>query len=130
MFCKNSCSENFAKFTREYLHWSLFFIKLQASNLLAYNSIKKRESPAQLLSWEFCQIFLKTFLTEYLRVPASVCYLVIHLWTNIVEIYPKIIAATKKMKENTKIHKQNIKGNSQSHNYAPSGTIFGEPKVY
>ena len=45
-----------------------FFIKLQAE---ACNTVKK-ETLAQVFSCEFCEISKNTFLTEHLRVNASV----------------------------------------------------------
>ena len=44
---------------------SLFLIKLQACGI-ACNFIKK-ETPTQVFSCEFSEMFKKTFFTEYLR---------------------------------------------------------------
>ena len=45
-------------------------IKLQAS----FCNFIKKETPAQVFSCEFCEIFKSTFFTEYLRVTASDLY--------------------------------------------------------
>ena len=57
MFYKNSALGSFAKFTGKHLCQSLFLIKLEAS---ACNFIKK-ETLAQVLSCEFCQISKNNF---------------------------------------------------------------------
>ena len=55
---------NFAKFTRKHLCQSLFF------NKVAGNFIKK-ETLAQVFSFEFCEISKNTFFTEHLRITVS-----------------------------------------------------------
>ena len=58
---------NFTKFAGKHLCQSLFLIKLQAS---VCNFVKK-ETLAQVLSYEFCEISKNTFFTEYLWATAS-----------------------------------------------------------
>ena len=48
--------ENFAKFTRKDLCQSLFFNKVAG--------LMKKETLAQVFSYEFCVIFKSSFLTE------------------------------------------------------------------
>ena len=55
-------------FTRKHLCWSLFLIKLQA--LKGCNFIKN--SPTQMFSYEYCEIFNNTYFEEHLRTAASV----------------------------------------------------------
>ena len=62
--------KNFTKFTRKHLRWSLFLIKLQVGGC---NFIK--ETPAQVFSCEFCEIFKNTFFKENTRwLPLSSAY--------------------------------------------------------
>ena len=53
--------KNFAKFTAKQLWWNLFLLKLKASGL----QLCSKETPAQVFSCEFCEIFQHTFFTEY-----------------------------------------------------------------
>ena len=63
----NDGLENFGKFTGKHLCRSLFFKKLHPWTC---NSIK-RDTPKQMLFYEFCEIFKNTFFTEHLRPAAS-----------------------------------------------------------
>ena len=63
MFFKIGVLMNFLIFTGKHLRWSLFLIKLQAF---------KRETPAQVLSCEYCEIFKNTFVNRTPSVAASV----------------------------------------------------------
>ena len=63
---------NFAKFTGKHLCLSLFFNKVAGLRPgTAYNFIKK-ETLAQVFSYEFCEISKNTIFTEHLRATASV----------------------------------------------------------
>ena len=57
VFCKKGVLKNFAKLTEKHLCQSLFFNKVAGP---ACNFIKK-ESPAQVFSYEFCKISKNTF---------------------------------------------------------------------
>ena len=59
--------------------WVSFSIKLQASSLQLY---KKKETLAQVLSCEFCEIFKNTFFKEHLRTIASALCIdcLSHIW--------------------------------------------------
>ena len=63
---KKGVLKNFAKFTEKHLCQSLYFNKVAE----ACNFIKK-ETLAQVLSCEFCEIFKNTFFTEHLWATAS-----------------------------------------------------------
>ena len=67
VFCKKDVLRNFAKFTGKYLYQSLFFNKVAA---LASNFVKK-ESLAQVISCEFCEICKNTFFYRTPQVAAS-----------------------------------------------------------
>ena len=58
VFCKG-VFKNFAKFTGKYLGWSIFFNKVARSII--------KETPTQVFSSEFCEIFKSTIFIEYLR---------------------------------------------------------------
>ena len=62
VFCKKSVLRNFAKFTGKQLCKSLFFNKIVG---LRHNFIKK-ETLAQVFSYEFCEISKNTVFTEHL----------------------------------------------------------------
>ena len=66
MFCEKGNFRNFAKFTGKQQCQSLFLMKLQTE---ACNFIKK-ETLAQVLSCEFCEIFKNTF---FCRKPLGDC---------------------------------------------------------
>ena len=68
MFCKNGVLRNFSKFTRQHLCQSLYFNKVAG---LACNFIKK-ETLAQLFSWEFCEISKNNFFDRIPPAAASV----------------------------------------------------------
>ena len=61
--------KNFAKFTGKHLCQSLFFDKVYRPE--TYNVIKK-ETLAQVFSFEFCEIFKNTFFYRTALVAASV----------------------------------------------------------
>ena len=65
VFCKKDVLRNFAKFTGKHLCQSLFFNKGLACNFI------KKETLAQVFSFEFCEISKNTFSTEHLRTTAS-----------------------------------------------------------
>ena len=71
MFGHIGVLKNYAKFTRKYQCWSRFLIKLQFSYFQPSTFIKK-ETPAQVLSYESCENFKNTFFIEQPRVIASV----------------------------------------------------------
>ena len=62
---------DYAKLTGKYLHWSVFWTKLQPSNL-PFATLIKEETPAQVLSCEFWEIFKNTFFIKHLCVTPSV----------------------------------------------------------
>ena len=68
VFCKKSNLRNFTKFTGKHLCQRLFFNKVAG---LACNFIKK-ESLAQVFSYEFCEISKNAFLQRTPLVAASV----------------------------------------------------------
>ena len=71
---RKSVLRNFTKFTGKHLCQSLFFNKVTG---LACNFIQK-ETLAQVLFCEFCEISKSAFLTEHVRVTASVsCYIIL-----------------------------------------------------
>ena len=53
VFCKKSVLGNPSIFTEKHMCWSVFLIKLQAWGLQLY----QKETPAQVFSREFCEIF-------------------------------------------------------------------------
>ena len=69
---KEGVLSNFAKFTGKHLCQSLFFNKVAGLRSQACNFIKK-ETLAQVLSCEICEISKNTFFTENIRAAASVC---------------------------------------------------------
>ena len=64
MFYKIDVLENIAKFTKKH-HWRSFFFYKIAVFLFAVYKFFKKETLARLLSYEFCEIFKKTFLIEH-----------------------------------------------------------------
>ena len=68
VFYKKGDLKYFAKFIGKHLCRSLFLHKV--SDLRPVNFIKP-ETPIQLFSCEFCEIFKNTFLTELLRTSFS-----------------------------------------------------------
>ena len=71
VFLKNS-----QNFTEKHLCWSFIFNKVAG---LRPETIMK-ETPAQVLFCEFCEIFKNTFFTELLIVAASVLNSEAYLW--------------------------------------------------
>ena len=61
---KKMLLKNFAKFAEKQLCWSLFLNKVtvrRPANLL------KKETPAQVFPYEFCEIFKNTYFVEHLH---------------------------------------------------------------
>ena len=58
--CKKDVFLNSLKPTEKHLHWSLFFITLQVLGLQLYY----RDTPAQVLSCNFCEIFKNTLFNS------------------------------------------------------------------
>ena len=83
VFCKKGVLRNFTKFTGKHLYQSLFFSKVAGD--FNCNFIKK-ETLAQVLYREFCEISKNTFFTEYIWTGASGYILLIQLndanWEN------------------------------------------------
>ena len=84
VFCEKGVLKNFAKFTEKHLCQSLFLISPEATRVFykkvflkvsqrpkTCNFIKK-ETLAQVFSWDICEIFKNTFFTEHFRATASV----------------------------------------------------------
>ena len=73
--CLQRCSfkkgvlRNFAKFTGKHLCQSLFFNKV--AGLRPATLLEKKETLAQVFSWEFYEIYKNTFFTEHLCASAS-----------------------------------------------------------
>ena len=67
VFFKKGIHKNFAKSTGKHQCRIVFFNKITAS---ASNLIKK-ESPAQVFSYEFCEIVRNSFFIKHLRATAS-----------------------------------------------------------
>ena len=61
MFCQKGVLKNFAKFTGRHLYQSLCFKKLQA----------KKETLAQVFSYEICELFKNTYFYKIPLVAAS-----------------------------------------------------------
>ena len=70
-FIKKDILRNFTKFTEKHLCQSLFFNKVADLRPLACNFIKK-ETLAQVLSCEFCEISKNNFFAEHLWTTASI----------------------------------------------------------
>ena len=69
VFCKNGVLRNFAKFTGKHLCQNLFFNKVAG---LRPATLLKRETLAQVFSFEFCEISKNTFSYRTPPVAASV----------------------------------------------------------
>ena len=65
---KKGVLKNFAKFTGKHLCQSLFLIKLYACNFI------KKESLAQIFSYEFCEMSKNTIFTEHLQTTVFVLH--------------------------------------------------------
>ena len=72
VFCEKDVLRNFAKFTEVHLRQSLFFNKI--AGLIACKFVKK-ETLAQVVSCEFCEIAKNIFFYRTPLVAASVCYI-------------------------------------------------------
>ena len=57
MFFEKAVLKSFQNFTGKHLCWSLFLISLQDEGLQLYF----KKAPAQVLSFEICEIFRNTF---------------------------------------------------------------------
>ena len=66
VFCEKGVHRNFTKFIGEYLCQGLFFNKVAGLRPQACNFIKK-ETLAQVLSREFCEISKNIIFIEHLR---------------------------------------------------------------
>ena len=66
MFCKKSVLKNFGKFAEKNASVGFSSLKLPED----CNSIKK-ETPAQIFSYQFCEVFKSTYFAEYLQIAAS-----------------------------------------------------------
>ena len=55
MFCKKGVLRNFSEFTGKHLCQSIFFNKVEGLNFI------KKETLAQVFSYEFCEISKNTF---------------------------------------------------------------------
>ena len=64
MLYKIGVLNNFARFTGKHLRWSLFLNKVGRSQACIFIT---KETPTQVSSCEFYEIFKNTFLTEHLR---------------------------------------------------------------
>ena len=69
MFCKKGVLKNFAEFKGKHLCRSLFLIKLQVKK--ASLRPEKNETPTQVFSGEFCEIFRNTYFYRTSSVAAS-----------------------------------------------------------
>ena len=67
MFCKKGVLKSLAIFTGEHLCRRLLLIKLQAC--------VRKETPTQVFSCEYCEIFKNTYFEEHLR--TAVLYFII-----------------------------------------------------
>ena len=65
---KKCVLKNFTKFTRKHLHQSLFLNEAAGQGP---GTLLKKETLAQALSCEFCEIFKNTVFNEYLWTTAS-----------------------------------------------------------
>ena len=76
-FIKKPIFKDFAIFTRKHLCWSLFLIKQQG-----FRSAKKKQTPAQVFSCDYCNIFKNTFFEEHLLTCVSVYWndLLKYIW--------------------------------------------------
>ena len=72
VFCKRDALRNFAKFTGKHLRQSLFLNKVAIILTLIFSwpaTLLKKETLAQVLPCEFCEIFKNTF--SYRRPPMA-----------------------------------------------------------
>ena len=67
-FIKKAVLKHFAIFTWKHLCWSLFLIKLQPFR----SATLLKETPTQLFSCDYCEIFKNTYFEEHLGRAASV----------------------------------------------------------
>ena len=63
---KKGALKNFAVLTEKHLCWSLFLIKLQAWR----HATLLNETPTQVFSWEYCEIFKNIYFEEHLQTAA------------------------------------------------------------
>ena len=64
-FCRKGVLKNFAKLTGKHLCWILFYNKVAGLRTEACNLIKK-ETPAKVFFFEFCEISKNIIFTEHL----------------------------------------------------------------
>ena len=70
-FCKKGILIKFHKFTGKHLRRGLYF---NTFTCLSPATLSKKETPTQLFSCEFSEIFMKIFFSEHLRTIASKFY--------------------------------------------------------
>ena len=70
VFCGKGVLRNFTKFTRKHICQSIFFNKVAG---LRPATLLKKETLAQVLYSECCEISKNTFFTEHLRTTRKVC---------------------------------------------------------
>ena len=64
---KKTVLKDLAKFTGKRVYRSLYFNKVEGGGLQFY----QKNTPAQVLSCEFCKIFRNTYFEEHLQMPVS-----------------------------------------------------------
>ena len=72
VFYKKGVVKNFTKFIRKHLCWSLFFN--QACNFITKGNFITKETPTQVFSCEFYEVFKSNFFIEYLWGSTSESY--------------------------------------------------------
>ena len=72
IFFKIGFLKNFTIFPAKQLCRSYFLIKLQASR----SAILLKETPTQVFSCEYCEIFMNTYFEEHLQTAASVLLII------------------------------------------------------
>ena len=80
MFYKEGVLKNFSKFTEKHLCQSLLFNKVSGVSLQLYF---KKETLAQVLYCEFCEIFKKAIFTEHFWKTASASRFPAVIWNEI-----------------------------------------------
>ena len=116
---KKGVLRNFTKFTGKHLCRTLFF-KPKACNFI------KKETPAQMFSCEFCEIFRNTFFTEHLWKTASIFLISF-------DVSFKVIDSKKLLQFSRLSIYTSLKGlilvSKENHNKAPITTIFSESRL-
>ena len=65
--CKKGVLENLAIFTGEHMCWNLF--KINPENLQLFS----KETPTQVLSCEYCEIFINIYFEKHLQTAGCEC---------------------------------------------------------